>query len=231
MIRVANSAKIPIVLFNRPAEVEHVHFVAVTAENEQLSKETTEYLIQQIEATRKSVKAMVLVGDLGDQNAIERRNGFLAAIAQPANEQRPQIDVVAEVPTEWNLEKARAGVTNALQAHPDIGLIFCSSDCLLPGIVSALQSAGKYYPTGDPRHVLLGGFDGDTTAYQLLKEGYLDATGVQNVFLEAELAVQAITDQRAGKDVPNRLADPGFVIHSGNLAARSKEMWGATVAP
>ncbi len=72
-------------------------------------------------------------------NAIGRRDGFDAAIE--GNEDI--IEVVSRVPSEWNQEKAQAGVVNGLQAHPDISFLFTSSDFLLPSIVSALKSAGK----------------------------------------------------------------------------------------
>jgi ABC-type sugar transport system substrate-binding protein len=137
------------------------------------------------------------------------------------------VEVVARIPTEWNQEKAQAGVVNALQANPDITFIFTSSDFLLPSIVSALKSAGKYHKIGAPGHVLLGGFDGDATAYQMLKDGYLDATGVQDVYFEAAKCVEAIVDLRAGKNVPEMILDPGFVIHQGNLREKAPQMWGA----
>ena len=138
---------------------------------------------------------MVLIGDLGDINAIGRRDGFEAAVKEAPD----TLEVVARVPTEWNQEKAQAGVVNALQANPDISFIFTSSDFLFPSIISALSSAGKYKKIGEPGHVLLGGFDGDATAYQMLTEGYLDATGVQDVYFEVEACVQAILDLRAGQ--------------------------------
>jgi ABC-type sugar transport system substrate-binding protein len=77
--------------------------------------------------------------------------------------------------------------------------------------------------------VILGGFDGDATAYQMMKEGYLDATGVQDVYFEAEASVQALLDLRAGKDVPALIKDPGFVIHQGNLEQMAPKMWGANI--
>jgi ABC-type sugar transport system substrate-binding protein len=77
--------------------------------------------------------------------------------------------------------------------------------------------------------VLLGGFDGDATAYQMLKDGYLDATGVQDVYFEAQQSVQAIVDLRARKDLPEIIRDPGFVIHQGNLKEKSAQMWGAKI--
>lgn len=226
MIKAANAANIPIVLFNRPADKSDARSVAVVADNESLTRETVGYLVGEVRKGGKRVKAAVLLGDLGDINAIGRRDGFDSAIQG----QEQLIEVVARIPTEWNQEKAQAGVVNALQAHPDIGLVFTSSDFLLPSIVSALKSAGKYHKAGEPGHVLLGGFDGDATAYQMLKDGYLDATGVQDVYFEAAQSVQAILDLRAGKTLPDVIRDPGFVIHRGNFAEKSAQMWGAQVA-
>lgn len=229
MIRAANDANIPIVLFNRPASSPELKTVAVVADNFTLSKQTTEFLIQQSKLLDKPVKAMILVGDLADSNALQRRDGFEEAVSE-ANATGAQIELVARIPTEWNQEKAQAGVVNALQATPDIRLIFTSSDFLLPSIVSALQAAGKYHPIGNPGHVILGGFDGDATAYQMLKDGYLDATGVQDVYFEAEQCVQSIVDLRAAKKVESKIPDPGFVIHQKNLEQRKAQMWGAQVS-
>ena len=227
MIRAANAAKIPIVLFNRPADKSDERSVAVVANNQTLAQETVAYLVGEARKTGRKHKAMILIGDLGDMNAIGRRDGFDAAIK--GNES--VVEVVARVPTEWNQEKAQAGVVNALQANPDISFIFTSSDFLFPSIVSALKSAGKYHKIGTPGHVILGGFDGDGTAYQMMKDGYLDATGVQDVYFEAKQCLQAIMDLRAGKDVPSLILDPGFVIHQGNLAEKAPQMWGAQVKP
>lgn len=225
-IKAANEAGIPIVLFNRPAaDAAGVQSVAVVADNRKLTRETVEFMIEQARKTGKKHKAMVIVGDLGDINAIGRKDGFYDAIE--GNES--VVEVVAEVPSEWNQEKARAGVVNALQANPDISFIFSSSDFLFPSVVAALKSVNKYHKIGEPGHVILGGFDGDATAYQMLVDGYLDATGVQDVYFEAEESVQALLDQLARKDVPPLILDPGFVIHQGNLQEKKSRMWGANV--
>lgn len=223
MIKAANAAGIPIVLFNRPAAKSEARSVAVVADNFALTRQTVDYLLDVARKTGRKHEAMILIGDLGDINAVGRRDGFDAAVKG----QEAVVDVVARVPTEWSQEKAQAGVVNALQAHPDIRFIFTSSDFLLPSIVSALKSVGKYKKVGDPDHVLLAGFDGDVTAYAMLKDGYLDATGVQDVYFEARQAVQAILDLRAGQPVPPLILDPGFVIHQGNLGEKSAQMWGA----
>jgi inositol transport system substrate-binding protein len=223
IIKAANAAHIPIVLFNRPPDKSDAKSVAVVADNVSLTQETVAYMIGEAKKAGKRHKAMILVGDLGDINAIGRRDGFDAAVKEAPD----VIEVVARVPTEWNQEKAQAGVVNALQANPDVSFIFSSSDFLFPSIVSALKSVGKYKRIGEQDHVILGGFDGDETAYQMLLDGYLDATGVQDVYFEVEACVQAILDAREGKQVPETIRDPGFVIHQTNLKDKAPRMWGA----
>jgi ABC-type sugar transport system substrate-binding protein len=225
-IRAANEANIPIVLFNRPAGETDAKSVAVQADNVEISKQTVAFMIERAKATGTKHKAMIVMGDLGDINAIGRRDGFDTAIKGHED----IIEVVSRVPSEWNQEKAQAGVVNGLQANPDISFLFTSSDFLLPSIVSALKAANKYHKHNEPGHVILGGFDGDATAYKLLQEGYLDATGVQDVYFEAEASVQAVVDLMAGKAVEPLIRDPGFVIHRDNMAELASRMWGANIA-
>jgi len=225
MIKAANAANIPIVLYNRPADPTEARYTVITADNVTLTKQTVQYLIEQARKTGKKHKAMVLIGDLGDINAIGRRDGFDEAVKGAAD----VIEVVSRIPTEWNQEKALAGVVNGFQANPDISFIFTSSDFMFPSIQSALKNLGKWKKVGEPGHVILGGFDGDATAYQLMVDGYVDATGVQDLYFESEAAVKAIVDIKAGREVPAKIPDLGFVIHQGNLKELAPRMWGANV--
>ncbi|HYO83168.1 MAG TPA: sugar ABC transporter substrate-binding protein [Bryobacteraceae bacterium] len=226
MVRSANRAGIPIVLFNRPAGPSDTRSVAVVADNFAITRDTVAYLARKALAAAPTHKAAILLGDLSDLNAIARRDGFEAALKPHAG----AIETVARIPTDWNQEKALAGMTNALQAHPDISFVFASSDLLLPSIVSALKTAGKYHKTGQPGHVFLAAFDGDATAYRMLKEGYLDADGVQDVNYDTAATVAAVLDLKAGKQLPERVVDPGFVIHQENMASEAKRMWGAQIS-
>jgi len=226
MIKAANAARIPIVLFNRPPDPSDAKSVAIVADNLGIARATVEHLCALARKSGRKQKAAILIGDLGDVNAVARRDGFDQAAAACAD----AVEVVARIPTEWNQEKALAGLTNALQGNPDLGLVFTSSDFMLPSIVSALKGAGRYRRSGEDGHVILGGFDGDATAWRMIDEGYLDATGVQDVFFEAQAAIQAVLDLKAGKDVPAQILDKGFVIHQGNKAEMAARMWGAQVA-
>ncbi|MGH8019030.1 MAG: substrate-binding domain-containing protein [Opitutaceae bacterium] len=116
------------VCFNRPPEKSDARSVTVVADNHAITVATMERLVALAQAQGGRHKAMILIGDLGDINAIGRRDGFDDVVRKHPG----LIEVVARVPTEWNQEKAQAGVVNALHANPGISMIFSSSDFLLP---------------------------------------------------------------------------------------------------
>jgi ABC-type sugar transport system substrate-binding protein len=225
MIEAANEAKVPIVLFNRPPRDPNAECTTIVADNKELTRKTVEYMVGEAKKRGRRHKAAVLIGDLGDENAVARKDGFYEAVKQHPD----VVEVVSEIPTEWNQEKALAGISAALRSNSDIDFIFTSSDFMFPSIVSALKGKDKYKKVGDEGHVILGGFDGDATAYQMLADGYLDATGVQDMAFEAQQAVQAVLDMKAGKQVARVIKDSGFVIHQGNLQEMKPRMWGANV--
>lgn len=228
-IKAANKAGVPMVHFNRAPEPSESFSVSVQADNRVIAKATVEQMAEVASHRGGRYKAAILVGHLGDGNGIARRDGFLDAVA----EHKDIIDVVARVPTEWKTDKAFDGLTNAFNANPDINFVFASSDIFLPQIVQILKANDRYFPVGDDRHVIVGGFDGDQVAYDLLQSGYLDACGVQDLEYEAKLCVDAIdnmikgdlTESPSGKN-PHVAPDPGFVIHTDNLEQVRDRMWG-----
>jgi len=210
------------------AELERrdIEMIEAIADNDVLARATVSYMAEQARNSGKRHKAMILIGDLADINAVGRRDGFEDAV----REYPDAIEVVARVPTQWSQDKALAGVTNALQVNPDISFIFTSSDFLFPSLISALKTAGKYQKIGEEGHVLLGGFDGDSLACRMLRDGYLDADGVQDVYFECAASVDAVLRMRGGQRMEPVIRDPGFVIHQDNLDAKAPQMWGAQAA-
>ena len=61
----------------------------------------------------------------------------------------------------------------------------------------------------------------------MLNDGYLDATGVQDVYFEAQKCVEAVLKLRDGIAPAPLIRDPGFVIHQGNKGEKAAQMWGA----
>lgn len=220
-ILAANRAGIPMVHFNRAAARSDGYSVSVTADNRAIAREAVDAGAKLAAAAGGARKAAILLGHMGDPNAAERRDGFLQAMAD-----YPHIEIVARVPTDWDADKAAIGLAGALRRDPDIDFLFTSSDLMIPAVRQVLQGVDKWHPSGHPRHVTYVGFDGFPEAYTLLRTGYMDACGVQNLFLEVRLAIDAIDDLLAGNRPPQRLVDPGFVITRASLNQQRAQMWG-----
>ena len=116
-IRAANEAGIQMVHFNRPPAESDAYSVAIQADNRQIAAETVQFMVDEAKKNGTKRQAVIsMIGDLGDVNAIQRRDGFFDVV-----DKNPDlVEVVARVSTEWNADKAFAGLTNAMQANPDI---------------------------------------------------------------------------------------------------------------
>jgi inositol transport system substrate-binding protein len=220
----ANRAGIPIGVFNRPPANRNNPALVVVADNEAISEQAVAYMAQQAKKLKRKIKPLILVGDLGDRNAVARRRGFYNVI-----EKNPDLfDRVIEVPTKWDAVTTLANLEAALQANPDVDFIFTSSDFLYPQVRAVLEPLGKWQKIGRPGHVILGGLDGDSTAARLMKEGYVDATGVQDLFFEADAIMDALLEAIAsGQKRPEKwIQDPGFALTQENMDRRAMDMWG-----
>ena len=228
-IRAANSAGVPLVHFNRAPAESDAFSVAIQADNRKITQATVQRMVDVAKQRGGKYKAAVLMGHLGDGNAIARRDGFFDVVDQHTD----LIEVVSRIPTEWNADKAFAGLTSAFNANPDINFLFTSSDFMFPQIIQVLKAKQRYLTSDDKDHVVLGGFDGDQIAYELLRDKYLDSDGVQDLEYEAELCVDAIVDmatgtltRQEGEPNPKIVHDPGFAIHQDNLDELKDRMWG-----
>lgn len=230
LVQLAQESDVPIATFNRPPS-DTSKGIIVVADNESVARQAVEAMaakaIGAFEATGEKIRPLILVGDLADPNAVKRREGFMNVIAKYPN----IFETPVEVNTKWNSEVALAGLEAALTANPNINFIFTSSDFLFPMIQGVLESRGKWKKAGEVGHVILGGLDGDDGACRLIREGYVDSTGVQDVYLEARLALEGIlTAIDKGDTRPNEIRlDPGFALSAENYDYRGAETWGCQV--
>lgn len=221
----ANKAGVPIAIFNRPPSNKDGKAIVVVADNRTIAAAAVEHMAQEAKKLGRKVTPAIMVGDLGDPNAVGRRQGFMDVIAK-----YPELwtGKPIEIPTKWDSNVALANLQSAMQANPNIDFLFTSSDFLFPVIRSVLAPLGKWEKVGHPKHVILGGLDGDVTACQLIKDGYLDSTGVQDVYYEADVMLKALLEAIEMKEkTPEKwLEDPGFALTQANYATKAMDMWG-----
>lgn len=228
-VKLCNDKGIPFVFADRPVintdEIKADWGIAT--ENYQLTYNGWKWTAEYAQANGIVLNVLELQGSLTDDNVLKRAD----ALRDVEKEYPDVINIVQTVPTEWNLEKCLAGVTNALSARPEINCIFLMSDFLIPPVIQALQAADRYYPIGDENHVFLMGYSGSGEAVRLMDEGYMDMcfgmdvikTGYESVMASYYLAIGE------GDDYTVPVDDPGFIMTQENLAETRGIAYGTNV--
>lgn len=225
-IRAANAAKVPLVHYDRAPAPSDAFSVALISDSRKLMAQTVSAALDAAKPLGGQRKGIILVGSLGDQNAVERLEGFRDAAKARASE----LKVVAEIPTEWKVEKHFSGLTNALQAHPDIDFVTICSDTFVPTLEQVLKTAGRWKKTGQPGHVYTASFDGDENGWKAVSEGYIDAIAVQDMGRDIELTFGALEAQWRGEKPPKLIYDDKvYVLTPGNAASLKDRIWGYQV--
>lgn len=84
----------------------------------------------------KDMEVAVLTGIEGQQNAADRRNGFVDGAGD-------HIKLVAEQTAEWEVDKGYVATQNIINANPNIKFVFASNDGMAIGALRAIQEANK----------------------------------------------------------------------------------------
>jgi len=225
VVKKANDAGIPFIFNDRSiaSTDEATVDYGVGTDNYTLAKLTAEWFVGYLRDNGISGKAIVYIGDLGDANAIARNKGYMEVIDANSD----IIEVVAEVPTEWDLEKALAGTLNAFQANPDANIIFSPADYIFPSIRSGLQQLGKWKTRDEEGHIYFTSFDGDKEALDAVKDGYVESIGAQPILDTGANCIQAAYDMANGKTMEKEyFLDDGFVVNIENFDETAKNASG-----
>ena len=221
-VKLCQSVGIPIIMINRSVSGKTLPDVQVIANNKAMGEKVLNAFADIARRDGKTYNLVLLIGNLNDENAGLRKAGHDAAIA--AN--KDVLNLVAEVPTEWNLDIALKGLQNALQANPDANLIVTPSDYLWPPIRSTLEQNKRWAKIGEPGHFPVVSFDGDDVGMQYLKDGYNWADAAQDPELEARLAVDWAFKLIAGESpAENIIYDEGQIITIDNFDQIGPTVW------
>ncbi len=149
-------------------------------------------------------KILVLNGPAGVSVSDDRRKG-----AEPVLKAHPDIKILAETNTEYNVAPAQEAVTNLLFSHPDIDGVLSLGGALSAGAVLAMDKQGRpFVPiTGENYRQFLELWKKDKLkAWATMQPNWLGA-------LAAYAAVQALQ----GKEVPAFVKVPLPVIDNGTI--------------
>jgi len=113
-------------------------------------------------------KVAILVGQAGQEAAVDRTQGFKEVI-----EKYPDIEIVAEEYGNWQRDKGMQIVETWIQGGIEFDAIASNNDEMAIGAILALRDAGK-------TDVLVGGIDATVDGLEYLKDNSLAVTVFQN---------------------------------------------------
>jgi ABC-type sugar transport system substrate-binding protein len=193
-IRAAEEAGIPFVTFDR-ASTTATPAAHVGGDSYAQGLSTAEAFAEMLVAAGVQGKCIELQGSLTDQNAVNRSTAWNEVDAAS-----DAYETLVQVPTEWDATLFLSGAANALQANPDANCMFLASDFAITSVQSALESAGKWAPTGDPNHIWLATQDLFPEALAAMEGGYIDVTTTYDAYEHAKEAVRVLVAELKGED-------------------------------
>jgi ribose transport system substrate-binding protein len=124
-------------------------------------------------------KVTILEGPSDQQNAVDRRNGFLAGL------QGGDIDVLDTQSGDWEIEPAQEITTAWLQKYADIDVILAANDDMALGAAQAIAEAHR-------QGIIVTGFDATDAGLAAIEAGQVAATIDQAPGKQARLAIQLL---------------------------------------
>lgn len=197
-IKAAKEAGIPVICFDRESEVEKPN-AFVGQDGVALAYDTSSSFAKLLKEKGVEGKAIELVGDLRDQNALNFQKGWAKA-----EQEFGAWETLVTVPTEWNPEKYKSGLINALQAHPEANVVWIPSDFAMDAVRSALEEAGRWIPRDEPGHLWMASIGAMPAALPALEGGYLDIAGVWDAWFVSRKAVEVVAMLAGGEKMDNK---------------------------
>ncbi len=149
-------------------------------------------------------KVGVLEG-LPGYHSTERIGGYLDAFAD-----FPGMEVVASLPTAWNVETGNTAMMDLLQANPEVQVVVTANDYIAIGAARAAEALGR-------EDVIIFGNDGDTTGLEDIAEGRWQATVNTTPFVMGEVVLQVTMDCLAGTYPGGWTETPTVIVDQSNV--------------
>lgn len=147
----------------------------------------------------------IIQGQAGVYAAKQRTAGFTDEAAKQG------LEVVASVPADWDVQKARDAATTILQQYPDLAGFYSNNDVMALGVAEAVNAAGK------KGKVQVIGTDGIADAYEAIRTGDMTATIDSYPDLTGQVAVDVGLRLLGGQDVPRAVYTPQALITEANV--------------
>jgi ribose transport system substrate-binding protein len=161
---------IPVVTVDRSVDVDGVLSYLVT-DNLKGGQLAGEWLANKLPDGGKVIH---MEGVMGTAPQRERGGGFLSVI-DPAQNADSKFEILDTVVGDFSMAPAEAAMSDLLAKHDDIDVVFAQNDTMAVGVARAIETAGR-----QDDGIIIIGFDGAQEAYDLIEEGKMAVTAVQD---------------------------------------------------
>jgi ribose transport system substrate-binding protein len=141
----------------------------------------------------------------------DRTKGFHAVV-----DGNPLIEVVPGPATYWD-EEVISALTDAFPAHPELNALYVNAvgD---DATVTSLKTLNRYYPIGNPGHVVCVLQDGSPTVLEQLRLGYFDGAPSNSPWAGSDITAKVLlTYVCLGQPVPKKVVKPVEIITPENV--------------
>ncbi len=184
-VKRAKEAGIPVFCMDREIDANNLAVSQILSDNYSGAVLIGKYFVKVLNGKGKYVE---LLGMVGDNNTWNRSKGFHSVV-----DNYPGLKMVAQQSADFDRNKAMEVMESILQVHPDINAVFCGNDAMAMGAYQAILAAGK------EGKILIFGFDGAADVIKAIKEGKIEATGMQFPRVMAKKAAEYADQYIKGK--------------------------------
>lgn len=160
-----------------------------------------------VETMNKKGNYVEILGLVGDNNTWARSRGFHSVV-----DCYEGLKMVAQQNADFDQNKAMEVMESVMQAHHDIDAVFCGNDAMAMGAYQAILAAGK------EGEIKVFGFDGADDCVNAIREGKIEATGMQ---FPKTMAVTAATlaDKyiKGERNLPKKLPVAVELVNKANV--------------
>ncbi|MDB9315086.1 sugar ABC transporter substrate-binding protein [Spirulina sp. CS-785/01] len=203
VIEKAINQGIPVVAMDTPLNSEDI-LTFVVFDNVAGGKVMGEWVVEQLDGQGN---VLLLDGSLEQQNAVDRKNGFLAGLRSG------NINILDTQSADWSQKNAKTITQDWLDQYSDIDAIIAANYAMALGAREAVEAAGQ------EEDILITGFDAMPPALNAIQNGKIAATIDQTPALQARLSLQLLLRHlENGETFPDRVVMPNIpLINQANI--------------
>ena len=164
-VKAAKEAGIPVFCMDREIDANDLAVSQILSDNYSGCVLLGQHFVKKLDGKGTYVE---LLGLVGDNNTWNRSKGFHSVV-----DNYPDLKMVAQQTGEFDRNKAMEVMESMLQANPNIDAVFCGNDAMAMGAYQAVRAAGK------EDKIMIFGFDGAADVVDAIRDGKIEATGMQ----------------------------------------------------